>query len=156
MAKLTSGDQAPAFQLADQHGNTVRLSDFKGRKLLVYFYPKANTPGCTTQACQIRDARVELTDLGLAVIGISPDAAGSQKKFDDKYTLGFPLLCDQDHAVAEAYGVWGEKTLRGKKSQGIIRSAFLIDEKGRIIQAWYKISPKDTIPQAIQALEARA
>ncbi|MFP3868654.1 MAG: thioredoxin-dependent thiol peroxidase [Desulfobacteraceae bacterium] len=153
MARLNSGDPAPDFQLLDQHGDPVRLSDFQGRKLLLYFYPKANTPGCTEQACQIRDARQELADLGLAVVGISPDGTNQQQKFDDKYGLHFPLLSDQDHAVAQAYGVWGEKTMRGKKYLGVIRSSFLISEDGKIIHPWYKISPKDTVPRAIQALK---
>ena len=152
MARLNPGDQAPDLQLLDQHGKLVQLSDFKGRKLLLYFYPKANTPGCTEQACQIRDARQELSDLGLAVVGVSPDAPSKQQKFYDKYALNFPLLSDQDHAVAQAYGVWGEKTMRGKKYLGVIRSSFLIGEDGKIIQSWYKISPKDTVPRATQAL----
>ncbi|MDD3580581.1 MAG: thioredoxin-dependent thiol peroxidase [Desulfobacca sp.] len=154
MPHLNPGDSAPDFALLDQQGNNVKLSDFKGRKLLLYFYPKANTPGCTEQACQIRDAREELADLGLVVVGISPDGTGPQRKFDDKYGLNFPLLSDQDHAIAEAYGVWGEKTMRGKKYLGVIRSSFLIDENGNIIQPWYKISPKDTVPRAVQALTA--
>jgi thioredoxin-dependent peroxiredoxin len=109
MARLKAGDAAPEFALPDQHGQTVRLADFGGGKLLIYFYPKADTPGCTRQACSIRDAREDLADLGLAVVGISPDAMARQQKFDDKYNLSFPLLADPDHRVAEAYGVWGEK-----------------------------------------------
>ena len=131
MARLKPGDAAPEFQLPDQHGQTVRLADFGGGKLLIYFYPKADTPGCTRQACSIRDAREELRDLGLTVVGISPDAPARQQKFDDKYNLSFPLLADPDHRVAEAYGVWGEKTSYGKKSLGIIRSSFLIDARGK-------------------------
>ena len=130
MAKLNSNDAAPELALPDQHGRTVKLADFSGGKLLVYFYPKADTPGCTRQACSIRDAREELRDLGLAVVGISPDQPARQQKFDDKYGLNFPLLADPDHRVAEAYGAWGEKTSYGKKSMGIIRSSFLIDGGG--------------------------
>jgi peroxiredoxin Q/BCP len=152
MAQLKLGDLAPQFELADQTGKKVNLSDFKGRKLLVYFYPKANTPGCTTQACSVRDAKGDLSSLGMAALGISPDAPAQQKKFDDKYDLGFPLLSDADHKVADAYGVWGEKSMYGKKYEGIIRSSFLIDENGKIIQAWYKVSPKDTVPKAREAL----
>ena len=152
MAKLNAGDAAPDFKLADQHGKTVKLTDFRGRKLLLYFYPKADTPGCTRQACSIRDARQELAALGLAVVGLSPDLPARQKKFDDKYNLSFPLLADQDHAVAEAYGTWGEKSMYGKKVAGITRSSFLINETGKIIQSWYKISPEDTVPKARQAL----
>jgi peroxiredoxin Q/BCP len=152
MARLNPGDVAPEFQLPDQQDQTVSLADFRGRKLLVYFYPKADTPGCTRQACSIRDAREALADLGLAVVGISPDQPAKQKKFDDKYGLAFPLLADPDHRVAEAYGVWSEKTMYGKKSMGIIRSSFLIDAKGKIVQAWYGVKPEDTIPKAEKAL----
>src|SRR5438128_5588329 len=139
---LKTGEKAPDFALSDQSVATVKLKDFKGRKVLVYFYPKADTPGCTAQACGLRDARAEIGDT--AVVGISPDKPTAQAKFDTKYSLGFPLLSDVDHAVAEAYGAWGEKSMYGKKYQGIIRSAFLVDEKGKIAQAWPKISPKDT------------
>jgi peroxiredoxin Q/BCP len=154
MARLKPGDAAPEFQLPDQQDRTVSLKDFQGQKLLVYFYPKADTPGCTRQACSIRDAREVLADLGLAVVGISPDQPVKQKKFDDKYSLAFPLLADPDHRVAEAYGVWAEKTLYGKKSMGIIRSSFLIDAAGKIVQAWYGVKPEDTVPKAQKALAA--
>jgi thioredoxin-dependent peroxiredoxin len=148
---LSPGDKAPAIALPDQNGETVKLSDFRGRKVLVFFYPKADTPGCTTQACGLRDV---LEDIGgAAVVGISPDKPAKQAKFDQKYGLGFPLLADEDHAVAEAYGAWGEKSMYGKKYQGIIRSAFLVDEKGRIEQAWPKVSPKDTPANLLRALE---
>ncbi|MBN1835430.1 MAG: thioredoxin-dependent thiol peroxidase [Spirochaetales bacterium] len=152
MAQLEKGDKAPEFRLEDQEGNQVTLSGFQGRKLLVYFYPKADTPGCTTQACSIRDAMPELGKLGIAAVGISPDAPGAQKKFADKYQLDFPLLADEEHQVAEAWGVWGEKSMYGKKYEGIIRSSFLLDEQGRVIHAWYKVSPKDTVPNAMEAL----
>jgi len=152
MAKLVPGDPAPDFQLQDQQGNPVRLADLAGRKVLVYFYPKADTPGCTRQACSIRDARAELADLGLTVLGLSPDPAARQQKFDAKYGLAFPLLADVDHRVAEAYGAWGEKKSYGKTTQGIIRSSFLIDEQGKILQAWYGVKPEDTVPKARQAL----
>jgi peroxiredoxin Q/BCP len=153
MAKLAAGDKAPNFNLADQNGKKVKLADFKGRKLLVYFYPKANTSGCTTQACAVRDAAPDLKKLKAAAVGISPDEPAQQKKFDDKHGLGFPLLCDTDNKVAEAYGVWGEKSMYGKKYMGIIRSAFVIDEKGKVIEAFYKISPKDTVPKVKAVLE---
>jgi peroxiredoxin Q/BCP len=155
MAHLNIGDPAPNFTLADQEGNTVKVSDFKGKKLLLYFYPKADTPGCTKQACQIRNARTELAELGVAAVGISPDKPGAQKKFDGKYGLGFPLLSDSDHAAAQAYGAWGEKVMYGKKSQGIIRSSFLIDENGKILGAWYKVKPENTVPLAQEALASR-
>jgi peroxiredoxin Q/BCP len=152
MARLKPGDAAPEFQLPDQHGQAVRLADFGGGKLLIYFYPKADTPGCTRQACSIRDAREELRDLGLAVVGISPDQPARQQKFDHKYHLSFPLLADPDHGMAEAYGVWGEKTSYGKTSRGIIRSSFLIDAAGKIVAAWYGVKPEDTVPKAQKAL----
>jgi peroxiredoxin Q/BCP len=154
MAHLNIGDPAPDFALADQEGNTVKLSDFQGKKLLLYIYPKADTPGCTKQACHIRDARTELADLGVDAVGISPDKPGAQKKFDGKYGLGFPLLSDPDHAAAQAYGAWGEKKMYGKTSLGIIRSSFLIDESGKIKGAWYKVKPEDTVPLAEEALKS--
>ncbi len=152
MARLNVGDKAPELGLQDQNGNEVKIADFKGRKLLIYFYPKANTPGCTTQSCAVRDALPELGEVGCDAVGISPDTPKAQGKFDAKYTLGFPLLADEDHAVAEAYGVWGEKSMYGKRYMGIIRSAFLVDEKGVIQETWYKISPKNTVPNARAAL----
>jgi len=154
MTELQPGDTAPAFSLSDQHGNTVALGDFKGRKLLVYFYPEADTPGCTTQSCDLRDHRQEFAGLGVDVIGISPDEPSKQLAFDQKYSLGFPLLADTDHAVAEAWGTWGEKTYKGKTYLGIIRSSFLVDEEGRIERAWYKVKPENTVPEAQAALAA--
>jgi peroxiredoxin Q/BCP len=151
---LKAGDTAPDFQLADQSGKTIKLSDFKGKKLLVYFYPKADTPGCTKQACSVRDALPDFVPLGIAAVGISPDKPEQQMKFDKKHALSFPLLSHADHSVARAYGVWGEKKMYGKTYEGIIRSSFLIDEKGKIIGAWYKVSPADTVPNAKKALEA--
>ncbi|HEX7442390.1 MAG TPA: thioredoxin-dependent thiol peroxidase [Acidimicrobiales bacterium] len=146
--RLSAGDKAPAFTLDDQDGNAVKLSSFKGRKVLVYFYPKADTPGCTTQSCALRDVSGDIGDT--AILGISPDPSARQKKFDDRYGLGFPLLADTEHTVAEAFGVWGEKKNYGRTYMGIVRSAFLIDEKGKVAEAWYKISPKDT-PLKLQA-----
>ena len=145
-----AGDRAPAFNLLDQHGEKVRLSSFKGRKVLVYFYPKADTPGCTTQSCGLRDIADDIGDT--VIIGISPDLPAKLAKFDEKYGLGFTLLSDPEHATAEAYGVWGEKSMYGKKYFGIIRSAFLIDEKGKVAEAWPKVSPKDTPTNLLRAL----
>lgn len=153
MAQLKSGDLAPDFELLDQSEKTVSLAQFNGKKLLVYFYPKANTSGCTKQACSVRDAKQDLTGLGIAVVGISPDPAAQQEKFDKKYSLGFPLLSDPDHVVAERYGVWAEKRMYGRSYMGIVRSSFLIGEDGRIIKAWYKVKPEDTVPEAKKALE---
>jgi thioredoxin-dependent peroxiredoxin len=147
---LATGDKAPTFTLADQDGSKVKLSDFKGRKVLVYFYPKADTPGCTTQACGLRDILGDVGDT--AVLGVSPDEPSKQKKFDEKYALGFPLLADTDHAVAESYGAWGTKSMYGRTYQGVIRSAFLVDEQGKIAEAWPKISPKDTPKKLLAAL----
>ncbi|HEX7165969.1 MAG TPA: thioredoxin-dependent thiol peroxidase [Acidimicrobiales bacterium] len=150
---LKPGDKAPDFTLLDQHGESFTLSEsLRQGKVwhLIYFYPKADTPGCTTQACGLRDILPSID--GTLVVGISPDKPAKQKKFDDKYGLGFPLLADEDHAVAEAYGVWGERSMYGKKYMGIIRSAFLIDASGKVQNAWYKISPKDTPTNLLAAL----
>ena len=135
MTTLAPGDAAPSFSLLDQHGSPVRLEDFAGRKLLIYFYPEADTPGCTRQSCSLRDHRQELTGIGADVVGISPDAPAKQLAFDQKFHLGFPLLADEDHAVAEAYGAWGEKVRYGKTSIGLIRSGFVIDGDGNVAAA---------------------
>ena len=155
-AMLSPGQKAPGFQLSDQNGATVRLSDFRGRKVLIYFYPRADTPGCTTQSCAVRDARQDMKKLSVDVLGISPDTPADQKKFDVKFSLGFPLLADTDHVVADAYGVWGEKNSYGKISMGIIRSSFLIDANGLVQRAWYKVKPEETVPKAREALEELA
>jgi len=148
------GTKAPAFTLLDQNDSEVQLSELAGRKVLVYFYPRADTPGCTTQACGLRDIHAQVGDT--AIIGISPDKPASLKKFDDKYGLGFTLLSDLDHAVAEQYGVWVEKKNYGKTYMGVQRSAFLIDEDGTVEQAWPKISPKDTPTNLLKALAAES
>ena len=148
--RLEPGDRAPAFHLADQNGTKRRLSEFKGRRVLVFFYPKANTGGCTTQACGLRDVTDEIGDT--QIVGISPDEPAAQQKWDDKHGLGFPLLSDADHGVADKYGVWGPKKLYGREYEGIIRSAFLVGANGRIEQAWYKISPKATPEKLLAAL----
>lgn len=155
MTKLKKGDKAPNFSLSDQNEKEIKLGDFKGKKLLVYFYPKADTPGCTKQACNVRDAREDLADLGVDVVGISPDKPSKQKKFGDKHDLKFTLLSDQDNTIAKSYGAWGEKSMYGKKYEGIIRSSMLIDEDGKIVETWYKVSPKDTVPKALKTLKDR-
>ncbi len=152
MADLKTGSKAPAFKLKDQKGDVVSLASLQGSKVLVYFYPKADTPGCTTQSCAVRDALGALKKHGVAAVGISPDKPSAQAKFDTKYSLGFPLLSDEDHAVAEAYGAWGEKSMYGKKYMGIVRSAFLIDEAGKVAAAWVGVSPGDTVPNVLAAL----
>jgi peroxiredoxin Q/BCP len=147
---LSAGDRAPDFSLSDQHDEQVALSSFRGRKVLVYFYPKADTPGCTKQACGLNDILGDIGDT--AVVGISPDKPSKQLKFAEKYGLGFPLLSDPDHAVAEAFGVWKEKSMYGRTYMGIERSAFLVDEDGAVAEAWYKISPADTPKNLLAAV----
>ncbi len=144
------GDPAPEIALPDETGTTHRLSDRRGEWTVVYFYPKADTPGCTAQACAMRDIAGQVGDT--VILGVSPDKPAKQAKFDTKHGLGFPLLADEDHTVSEAYGVWAEKSMYGKKYMGIVRSAFLIDEDGRIAQAWYKVAPKDTASNLLAAL----
>jgi peroxiredoxin Q/BCP len=150
MSTPQEGRQPPAISLPDQNGDTVNLSSFKGRRVLLYFYPKADTPGCTAQACGLRDISGQIGDT--KIIGISPDKSTRLKKFDDKYGLGFTLLSDEDHAVAEAYGVWVEKKNYGKTYMGVQRSAFLVDDAGKVSHAWPKISPADTPKNLLTAL----
>lgn len=148
---MNINDKMPTIRLQNQTGDTVDIAKaYKGRKVLVFFYPKADTPGCTAQACGLRDIAGDVGDT--VIIGISPDKPSKLAKFDEKYSLGFDLLADEDHAVAEAFGVWTEKSMYGRKYMGIQRSAFLIDEKGRIERAWPKISPKDTPIELLNAL----
>ncbi|VEG56852.1 Peroxiredoxin [Mycolicibacterium aurum] len=137
--RLEVGDTAPAFSLPDADGNTVTLADFKGRKVIVYFYPAASTPGCTKEACDFRDNLAELGDAGLDVVGISPDKPEKLAKFRDAEHLTFPLLSDPDRKVLEAWGAYGEKTMYGKTVNGVIRSTFVVDEKGKIALAQYNI-----------------
>jgi peroxiredoxin Q/BCP len=146
----TEGSPAPSIVLSDQHGETVDVAGLRGRKVLVYFYPKADTPGCTTQSCGLRDVTDRIGDT--VIIGISPDKPARLAKFDEKYSLGFTLLADVDHAVAESFGVWVEKSMYGKRYMGIQRSAFLIDADGTVERAWPKISPKDTPTELLKAL----
>ena len=147
---LKTGDKAPALSLLDQNSKKVALKDFANKKVLLYFYPKADTPGCTVQSCLLRDIR---KDIGkTAIIGVSPDEPAKQLKFDKKFDLGFTLLADTEHKVAKAYKVWKKKSMYGREYMGIERSAFLIDEKGKILHAWYKISPKDTPTNLLEAI----
>ena len=147
---LKTGDKAPALSLLDQNSKKVSLKDFASKKVLLYFYPKADTPGCTVQSCLLRDIR---KDIGkTAIIGVSPDEPAKQLKFDKKFDLGFTLLADTEHKVAKAYKVWKKKSMYGREYMGIERSAFLIDENGKILHAWYKVSPKDTPTNLLEAL----
>ncbi len=137
------GDQAPDFTLPDQHGDPVTLSDLRGQTVVLYFYPKADTPGCTTQACSVRDHQLDYREAGAVVYGISPDPVRAVVKFDDKYSLGFPLLADEDHAVCEAYGVWVEKAMYGRKYMGAERSTFVIDPDGAVEHVFRKVKPAE-------------
>lgn len=148
---LSAGDPAPDFSLQDQDGNTHALADFTGRQLLIYFYPRADTPGCTRQSCSVRDHAAELAAKGVAVVGVSPDGAAAQKRFDAKYSLGFPLLCDTEHAMANAYGAWRERKVFGKIGLGVVRSAFLVGPDGTLRGAWSPVTPADTVPNALAA-----
>lgn len=150
---LEVGDRAPGFTLASDNGAEVSLSDYRGRKVVLYFYPKANTPGCTKQACAIRDAYAQIEAEEAVVIGVSPDLPPALVKFREKYDLPFLLLSDPDHKVADAYGAWGEKRSFGKTSMGIIRSHFAIDEEGRIMEAKLKVSPLTTADLALRLIE---
>lgn len=152
--ELKIGDKAPSFKCADQNGKVRSEKDFKGAPYVIYFYPRADTPGCTTQSCALSDARKDLKKLKAEVIGVSPDTPAKQKKFDDKYKLGFTLLADEEHVVADSYGTWGEKSMYGKKYFGIVRSCFVVDAKGKIAGVKYKISPKDTVPFAEEILKS--
>lgn len=136
------GDLAPDFELEADDGSTVRLADFRGRKVVLYFYPKDDTPGCTIEACEFRDAVERIDEGGAVVLGVSPDPVESHRKFKDKYSLNFPLLADTEHAVAEAYGVWKRKSMFGRKYWGVERSTFVIDGEGRIERAMRKVSVK--------------
>ncbi|QBS37346.1 thioredoxin-dependent thiol peroxidase [Thermaerobacter sp. FW80] len=146
------GDVAPDFALVDHRGETVRLSDFRGRKVVLYFYPKDDTPGCTREACSFRDDYQRLQEAGAVVLGVSPDPVESHVKFREKYGLPFPLLSDPDHQVAERYGVWKEKRMFGRTYWGIDRTTFVIDEEGRIVQVIRGVKPEEHPQRALKAL----
>jgi len=146
------GSPAPDFTLTADDGATVRLSDLRGRRVVLYFYPKDDTPGCTTQACGFRDNYVEITEKDAVVFGISPDGVGSHVKFRTKFNLPFRLLADEDHKVAELYGVWGEKSMYGKTYFGIIRSHFVVDAEGKVADVQYSVSPDDSVANALATL----
>jgi thioredoxin-dependent peroxiredoxin len=154
---LSEGDEAPDFALPDQDGNAVKLKDLRGQTVVLYFYPRANTPGCTTQACGIRDRGDEYAAAGAQVIGVSPDEPDALRKFADKFGLGFTLLADSDHSVADAYGAWGEKSMYGKKYMGMLRNTYIVDPKGRIATVLPKVQPKkhdDVVLRALGELSA--
>ena len=152
---LEEGKKAPGFSLPSDSGKTISLDDFKGtRKVVLYFYPKDDTSGCTTQACEFRDSWKAVEAAGAVVLGVSPDGVASHGKFKGKYQLPFPLLADVDHAVAEAYGAWGEKSMYGRKYQGILRTTFVIGTDGRIEKVFQKVKPKGHAAEVLAALEA--
>jgi thioredoxin-dependent peroxiredoxin len=153
---IEQGDEAPDFELPDQDGRAVKLSDFRGQPVVVYFYPKADTPGCRTQACGVRDHRADYRKTGAVVLGISPDPVPKVKKFHQKYALDFPLLADEDHAVADSYGVWVEKSMYGKTYFGNERTTFIVDSDGKVAHVLRKVKPGEHDGQVLQALsEAR-
>jgi peroxiredoxin Q/BCP len=147
---IEAGQPAPDFELATDEGNTVRLSDFRGRKVVLYFYPKDDTPGCTTQACDLRDHIEEIDARGAVVLGVSPDDVASHRKFKQKFGLNFTLLADADHQVAETYGVWKEKNLYGRKSMGVERTSFVIDEAGRVAKVLPRVKPAEHVGQILE------
>ncbi len=153
MTTLRIGDMAPDFTAVADTGETVRLADFRGKRVVLYFYPKDDTPGCTAQACGFRDRFAVLADKNAVVLGISPDSVASHQKFKAKYHLPFLLLADEDHRIAERYGVWGERKLYGKTFMGIQRSHFVIDETGRIVDIQYKVKPEESVTKALAVLD---
>jgi peroxiredoxin Q/BCP len=149
---LKEGATAPAFSLPSEDGGTVALKDLRGRKVVLFFYPKDDTSGCTAEACEFRDSWAAVKRQGAVVLGVSPDGVKSHGKFKEKYDLPFPLLADEDHAVAEAYGVWGEKSMYGRKYFGILRTTFVIDEAGRVAKVFEKVKPRGHAAEVLAAL----
>ena len=154
MAMVEVGKKAPAFSLENQDGASVKLSSFKGHPVVLYFYPRDDTPGCTQEACDFRDQYTALKKAGAVLLGVSPDAGKSHTKFAAKYALPFPLLSDSDHRVAEAYGAWAEKSMYGRKYMGIIRSTFLIDTGGKVARVWPKVKVRGHADEVLEALKA--
>jgi thioredoxin-dependent peroxiredoxin len=149
---LQEGDKAPDFELPDQNGDSVKLSSLRGQTVVLYFYPRADTPGCTTQACGIRDRGAEYAEAGARVIGVSPDEPVALKKFAGKFDLDFTLLADPDHAVADSYGAWGEKSMYGKKYMGILRNTYIVDPTGKVAKILPKVQPKKHDTLVLKAL----
>ncbi|MBL8909142.1 MAG: thioredoxin-dependent thiol peroxidase [Archangium sp.] len=154
MAMIEEGKKAPAFSLKNQNGETVKLSDFSGKNVVVYFYPKDDTPGCTTEACDFRDQHKVLEKAGAVVLGISPDDEKKHARFAGKYGLPFTLLADTDHAVAEKYGAWGEKSLYGRKFMGIIRSTWLVGKDGKVAKVWPKVKVAGHVDDVLEAIKS--
>ena len=154
MAELKVGDQAPDFETVNDAGEPAKLSDYRGRRVVLYFYPKDNTTGCTAQACALRDAYPDFTEKNAIVLGVSPDSAKSHTNFKAKYDLPFPLLVDSDHKISEAYDVWREKSMYGRKYMGVLRSHFVINENGKIVEAKYNVKAPETAPLSLKALSA--
>lgn len=154
MTQLQVGDPAPDFSALTDTGETVRLSDFRGKRVVLYFYPKDDTPGCTKQACSFRDSYAEIQERNAVVLGVSPDGQKAHQKFKTKYDLPFTLLVDEDHAISEAYGVWVEKSMYGKKYMGVARSHFVIDGEGKLVGVSYNVKPEESLPEALAVLSA--
>lgn len=153
MTQLKIGDKAPLFTGTDQDGKSISLSDFRGRKVILYFYPKDNTPGCTAEACSLRDGQAELQRMGFEVIGVSPDSVKSHQGFIAKHGLNFPLIADADKSIATAYGVWGEKKFMGRTYMGILRTTFVIGPDGTIEKIFDKVNTKDHFTQIVEAYQ---
>lgn len=151
---LKAGDPAPDFTLTSDGGQEVSLADYRGQKVVLYFYPKDDTPGCTAEACAFRDDHSDIVAAGAAVLGVSPDTIKSHDKFKAKYNLPFALLSDPDHRVADMYGAWGEKKMFGKAYEGILRSTFIVDEEGKIVKVFPKVTPKDHSREVLAALQS--
>jgi thioredoxin-dependent peroxiredoxin len=149
---IKKGLPAPSFSLKDDEGKTRSLSDFKGIKIVLYFYPKDDTPGCTTEACNFRDDYSAYVDAGITILGVSPDSVNSHRKFREKYHLPFSLLADEDHKIADAYGVWGQKKFMGKDYMGVLRTTFIVDESGRIAHVFEDIKPADHSKEILSLL----
>jgi peroxiredoxin Q/BCP len=154
MHALQPGDAAPDFTLPDENGDSVSLRGLKGKRVILYFYPKDDTPGCTTQACGFRDEFPRIEESGAVVLGVSPQGAKSHQSFKAKYQLPFPLLSDENHAVAEKYGAWGERSMYGRKYMGIVRSHFVIGPDGKLEDVQIGVSPKDSVTLAVKSLRA--
>lgn len=152
MNQLQNGQTAPDFEATTDRNTTLRLSDLRGTRVILYFYPRDNTSGCTTQACLFRDRYPEFEEKNAVILGVSPDGVVSHRKFKAKHELPFTLLVDEDHAIAEKYGVWAEKSMYGRKYMGIVRSHFVIDESGTIVDVQYKVSPKNSVKRARDAV----